>query len=226
MSDQTEMYMSLVGQMEALEHHELLAPGSTSLDFNVRSVTFIPELGGYEGEKPKDNSYGRQVWGAVSEAVSTVATTVSEAGSDLYSTVQAVVSSFLNHKADEVIPLRYNDKFSCPVPPPFSESLLYGHKQVRPSVCPANRTQIREHWRPWQNHLPSTSEYSFESLSSESPVVMYQSPVRQRRSMAPGHLPYSFTVSDQQCPSHIYGDGRGPSVVPVHLQYSFCDPIH
>ena len=212
--------------MEALEHHELLAPGSTALDFNVRSVTFDPELGGYGGDKPKDKSYGMQVWGAMSQAVSTVATTVSEAGSDLYSNVQAAVSSFLNLKADEVLPLRYNAKFSCPVPPPFNESLLYGHKQVRPPVCPANRTQFREHWRPWQNHLPSTSEYSFESLSSEFPVVMYQSPVRQGRSMVPGHLPYSFPVPYQQCPSHIYGDGWGPSAVPGHLQYSSCDPIH
>ena len=112
--------MSLEGHMEALEHHKLLAPGSTALDCNVRSVTFDPELGGYGGDKPKDKSYGRQVWGAMSQAVSTVATTVNEAGSDLYSTVQAVVSSFLNHKADEVLPLRYNAKFSCPVPPPFS----------------------------------------------------------------------------------------------------------
>ena len=110
--------------MEALEHHKLLAPGSTALDFNVRSVTFDPELGGYGGDKPKDKSYGRQVWGAMSQAVSTVATSVSEAGSDLYSTVQAAVSSFLNHKADEVLPLRYNAKFTCPVPPPFSEALL------------------------------------------------------------------------------------------------------
>ena len=55
MSDQTEMYISLEGQMEALEHHKLLAPGSTALD-NVRSVTFDPELGGYEGDKPKDLS--------------------------------------------------------------------------------------------------------------------------------------------------------------------------
>ena len=212
--------------MEALEHHELLAPGSTALDFNVRSVTFDPELGGYGGDKPKDKSYGRQVWGALSQAVSTVATTVSEAGSDLYSTVQACVSSFLNHKADEVLPLRYNAKFSCPVPPPFSESLLYGHKQVRPPVCPANRTQFRGHWRPWQNHVPSTSEYSCDSLSSESPVVMYGSPVRQGRNMAPGHLPYSFPVPYQQCPSHIYGDGWGPYAVPGHLQYSSCDPIH
>ena len=44
--------------------------------------------------------------------------------------------------------------------------------------------------------------------------------------MAPGHLPHSFPVSDQQCPSHIYGDGQGPSAVPGHLQYSSCDPIH
>ena len=212
--------------MEALEHHKLLAPGSTALDFNVRSVTFDPELGGYGGDKPKDKSYGMQVWGAMSQAVSTVATTVSETGSDLYSTVQAVVSSFLNHKADEVLPLRYNAKFSCPMPPPFSESLLYGHKQVRPPVCPANRTQFRGHWRPWQNHLPSTSEYSFDSLSRESPVVMYGSHVRQGRNMAPGHLPYSFPVPYQQCPSHIYGDGWGPSAVPGHLQYSSCDPIH
>ena len=212
--------------MEALEHHKLLAPGSTALDFNVRSVTFDPELGGYGGDKPKDKSYGGQVWGAMSQAVSTVATTVSEAGSDLYSTVQAVVSSFLNHKADEVLPLRYNAKFPSPVSPPAIESLLYGHKQVRPPVCPANRTQFRGHWRPWQNHLPSTSEYSFDSLSSESPVVMYGSPVRQGRNMAPGHLPYSFPVPYQQCPSHIYGDGRGPSAVPGHLQYSSCDPIH
>ena len=92
MSDQTEIYMSLEGQMEALEHHKLLAPGFTALDFNVRSVTFDPELGGYKGDKPKDKSYGRQVWGAMSQAVSTVATSVSEAGSDLYSTVQAAVS--------------------------------------------------------------------------------------------------------------------------------------
>ena len=162
----------------------------------------------------------------MSQAVSTVATTVSEAGSDLYSTVQAVVSSFLNHKADEVLPLRYNAKFSCPVPPPFSESLLYGHKQVRPPVCPANRTQFRGHWRPWQNHLPSTSEYSFDSLSSESLIVMYGSPVRQGRNMAPGHLPYSFPVPYQQCPSHMYGDGWGPSAIPGHLQYSSCDIIH
>ena len=56
MSDQTEMYMSLEGQMEALEHRKLLAPGSTALDFNVRSVTFDPELGRYEGDKPKDLS--------------------------------------------------------------------------------------------------------------------------------------------------------------------------
>ena len=226
MSDQTDMYMSLEGKMKALEHHGLLAPGSIALDFDVRSLTFDPELGGYGGDKPKDKSYGMQVWGAMSQAVSTVATTVSEAGSDLYSTVQAVVSSFLNHKADEVLPLRYNAKFSCPVPPPFSESLLYGHKQVRPPVCPANRTQFRGHWRPWQNHLPSTSEYLFDRLSSESPVVMYGSPVRQERSMVPGHLPYSFYVPYQQCPSHIYGDGWGPSVVPGHLQYSSCDPIH
>ena len=159
-------------------------------------------------------SYGRQVWGAMSQAVSTVATTVSEAGSDLYSTVQAAVSLFLNHKADEVLP------------PPFSESLLYGHKQVRPSVCPTNRTQLRGHWRPWQNHLPSTSEYSFDSLSSGSPLMMYGSPVRQGRNMAPGHLPYSFPVPYQQCPTHIYGDGWGPSAVPGHLQYSSCDPIN
>ena len=53
MSDQTEMYMSLEGQMEALEHHELLAPGSTALDFNVRSVTFDPELGGYVETNPR-----------------------------------------------------------------------------------------------------------------------------------------------------------------------------
>ena len=108
MSDQTEMYMSLEGQMEALEHHGLLAPGSTALDFDFRSLTFDPELGGYGGDKPKDKSYGRQVWGAMSQAVSTVATSVSEAGSDLYSTVQAAVSSFLNLKADEVLPLRYD----------------------------------------------------------------------------------------------------------------------
>ena len=226
MSDQTDMYMSLEGTMKALEHHGLLAPGSTALDFNVRSVNFDPELGGYGIDKPKDKFYGRQVWGAMSQAISTVATTVSEAGSDLYSTVQAAVSSFLNHKADEVLPLRYNAKFTCPVPPPFSESLLYGHKQVRPPVCPANKTQFRGHWRPWQNHLPSTSEYSFDSLSSESPAVMYGSPVRQGRNMAPGHLPYSFPVPYQQCPSHIYGDGWGPSAVPGHLQYSSCDPIH
>ena len=112
--------------------------------------------------------------------------------------------------------------------PPFSESLLYGHKQVRPPVCPANRTQFRGHWRPWQNHLPSTSEYSFDSLSSGSPVhvVMYESPVRQGRNMAPGHLPYSFPVPYQQCPSLIYGDGWGPSAVPGHLQYSSRDSIH
>ena len=110
MSDQTDMYMSLEGTMKALEHHGLLAPGSTALDFNVRSVNFDPELGGYGIDKPKDKFYGRQVWGAMSQAVSTVATTVSEAGSDLYSTVQAAVSSFLNHKADEVLPLRYNAK--------------------------------------------------------------------------------------------------------------------
>ena len=230
MSDQTEMFMSLEGQMEALEHHGLLAPGSTALDFNVRSVTFDPELGGYGGDKPKDKSYGRQVWGVMSQAVSTVSTSVSEAGSGLFSTVQAAVTSFLNdnHKADEVLPLRYNAKFPCPVPPPFSESLLYGHKRVRPPVCPANRTQFRGHWRPWQNHLPSTSEYSLDSLSSGSPVhlVMYESPVRQGRSMTRGHLPHSFPVSDQQCPSHIYGDGQGPPVVPGHLQYSSCDPIH
>ena len=173
--------------MEALEHHKLLAPGSTALDFNVRSLTFDPELGGYGGDKPKDKSYGRQVWGAMSQAVSTVATTVSEAGSGLYSTVQAAVTSFLNLKADEVLPLRYNAKFPCSVSPPVSESLLYGHKQVRPPVCPANRTQFRGHWRPWQNHLPSTSDNSFDSLSSESPLVMYGSSVRQGRSMAPGH---------------------------------------
>ena len=92
MSDQTEMYMSLEGQMEALEHHELLAPGSTALDFNVRSVTFDPELGGYGGDKPKDKSYGRQVWGAMSQAVSTVATSVSEAGSDLYKPLCGLLS--------------------------------------------------------------------------------------------------------------------------------------
>ena len=92
MSDQTDMYMSLEGKMKALEHHGLLAPGSTALDFNVRSVNFDPELGGYGIDKPKDKFYGRQVWGAMSQAVSTVATTVSEAGSDLYSTVQAAVS--------------------------------------------------------------------------------------------------------------------------------------
>ena len=84
MSDQTEMYMSLEGQMEALEHHKLFAPGSTTLDFNVRSVTFDPELGGYGGHNPR-TTYGRQVWGAMSQAVSTVATSVSEAGSDLLS---------------------------------------------------------------------------------------------------------------------------------------------
>ena len=53
MSDQTEMYMSLEGQMVALEHHKLFAPGSTALDFNVRSVTFDLELGGYEGHNPR-----------------------------------------------------------------------------------------------------------------------------------------------------------------------------
>ena len=145
----------------------------------------------------------------------------------LYSTVQAAVSSFLNLKADEVLPLRYDAKFPCPVSPPASESLLYGHKQVKPPVCPTNRTQFRGHWR-WQNHLPSTSEYSFDSLSSGSPVhvVMCQSPVRQGRNMAPSHLPYSFPVPYQQCPSHIYGDGWGPSAVPGYLQYSSCDPIH
>ena len=212
--------------MEALEHHELLAPGSTALDFDVGSLTFDPELGGYGGDKPKDKSYGRQVWGAMSQAVSTVATSVSEAGSDLYSTVQAAVSSFLNLKADEVLPLRYDAKFPSPVSPPAIESLLYGHKQVRSPVCPANRTQFRGHWRPWQNHLPSTSDNSFDSLSSESPLVMYGSSVRQGRSMAPGHLLYSFPVPYQQCPTHIYGDGQGPPVVPGHLQYSSCDPIH
>ena len=197
MSDRTDMYMSLEGQMEALAHHGLLAPVSTALDFNVRSVTFDPELGGYGGDKPKDKSYGRQVWGAMSQAVSTVVTSVSEAGSDLYSTVQAAVTSFLDNKADEVLPLRYNATFPCPVPPPVSDSLVNGHKQVRPSVCPAKRIQFRGHWKPWQNHLPS-GEYSFDRLSSESPVVMYESPVRQGRSMAPGHLPCSFTVPYQQ----------------------------
>ena len=149
----------------------------------------------------------------MSQAVSTMATTVSETGSDLYSTVQAAVTSFLNHKADEVLPLRYNAKFPCPVPPPISESMLYGHKQVRPPVCPASRTKFRGHWRPWQKHLPSTSEYSFDRLSSWSPVVLYESPVRQGRSMAPSRLPYSFPVPYQQSPSR-------------HLQYSSCDPIH
>ena len=164
----------------------------------------------------------------MSQAASTVATSVRETGSDLYSTVQAAVSSFLNLKADEVLPLRYNAKSPCPVSPPASESLLYGHKQVKHPVCPTDRTQFRGHWRPWQNHLPSTSECSFDSLSNGSPVhvVMYESQVRQGRIMAPGHLPHSFPVSDQQCPSHIYGDGQGPPVVPGHLQYSSCDPIH
>ena len=139
MSDQTEMFMSLEGQMEALEHHGLIAPGSTALDFNVRSVTFYPELGGYGGDKPRDKSYEKQVWGAMSQAVSTVATTESEAGSDLYSTVQAAVTSFLDHKANEVLPLRYNAKFPCPVPPPFSESLLYGTLETMAEPSPLHK---------------------------------------------------------------------------------------
>ena len=98
MSDQTDMYMSLEGTMKALEHHGLLAPGSTALDFNVRSVNFDPELGGYGIDKPKDKFYGRQVWGAMSQAVSTVATTVSEAGSDFYSTVRVPTRSGIREK--------------------------------------------------------------------------------------------------------------------------------
>ena len=116
--------------MEALEHHGLLAPGSTALDFDVRSLTFDPELGGYGGDKPKDKSYGRQVWGAMSQAVSTVATSVSEAGSDLYSTVQAAVSSFLNLKADEVLPLRYDAKFPSPVSPPALISIHFHQSRI------------------------------------------------------------------------------------------------
>ena len=49
--------------------------------------------------------------GALSTAVSTVATRVSDAGSSIYSTVQAAVTgvtSFLGHKGDELLPLKYN----------------------------------------------------------------------------------------------------------------------
>ena len=75
--------------------------------------------------------------GALSTAVSTVATRVTHAGSSIYSTVQAAVTgvtSFLGHNEDELLPLRYNARFPPPVPPPISESLLSGPEQVRPPV--------------------------------------------------------------------------------------------
>ena len=180
---------------------------------------------------------------ALSTVVSTVAARVTHAGSSIYSTVQAAVTgvtSFLDHKEDELLPVRYSARFHPPVPPPISESLLSGPKQGRPPVLPVSRNQYEGHGRPWLDQLPRQEHWHQGANMEDRGLVdphqqginsyrRYHSnphpcPFRHRWHMAPGHLSYQFPMPEQPYFSHFYGDDQRSPEAPGHLPYSTCVP--
>ena len=134
---------------------------------------------------------------ALSTAVSTVATRVTHAGSSIYSTVQAAVTgvtSFLGHNEDELLHLRYNARFFPPVPPPISESLLYGPEQVRPAVRPISRTQYEGHWRPWLHQVPRQEHWhQGTNMEDRGLVAPHQQGISSHRRYHSNSYPWQST---------------------------------
>ena len=124
-----------------------------ALEQGVRSVTFRVDgdqwtrddhVGGYRGARPRTSSFGQGFLGALSTAVSTVATSVSRVGSSVYSTVRTAVSeatAFLDME-EEPLPMRSQSR----------------KPRVRPITRPRPRTmRTTGHQRPQYLDLRAAS---------------------------------------------------------------------
>ena len=72
----------------------------------------------------KDKSFSWQVWGALTQTVSTVAKTVSDTESSIYSSVQAAVTLLVTRRV--LLPMSYYAILPCPVPPQSMSSCCLG----------------------------------------------------------------------------------------------------